>query len=146
MGVDSVQISGPYGVTASGETPGRRQIFVCYPIGRENEQSCAKQILSTLARRAYRRPVTDQDVRTLHSIYKVGRGKGSFEAGIELALRAILVDPDFLYRVERDPVNVAPATPLYLPIRQCRGYRYKPHEADGGGQQLDLPMVLETER
>ncbi len=114
MGVDSVQISGPYGVTASGETPGRRQIFVCYPISRENEQACAKQILSTLARRAYRRPVTAHDVRTLLSIYTVGRGKGSFESGIELALRAILVDPDFLYRVERDPGNVAPATPYRL--------------------------------
>jgi mono/diheme cytochrome c family protein len=112
MGVDSVGISGPYNAKTPGDTSSRRQIFVCYPTGLQDEEPCAKRILYTLARRAYRRPVADNDVETLLGFYRAGRAKGSFEAGIQLALRAVLVDPDFLFRVERDPVNV-PARTAY---------------------------------
>ena len=108
--VSNVSISGPFNTKGSGETPSRRNIFVCRPTGSEEEGLCAKKILSTLARRAYRRPVTDEDIQPLLSLYEVGRSKGGFEAGIELALRGILVSTEFLFRIERDPANVAPNT------------------------------------
>ncbi|MBI3894423.1 MAG: DUF1592 domain-containing protein [Acidobacteria bacterium] len=110
QGVASVTIGGPYGATAPGELPSRARIFVCLPTGSWDEDPCAKKILSTLARRAYRRPVTDADVQPLLGLYKVGRSKGGFEAGIMLALREMLVSPGFLFRVEHDPPNVAPDT------------------------------------
>ncbi|MBI3895447.1 MAG: DUF1592 domain-containing protein [Acidobacteria bacterium] len=109
-GVDSVTIGGPHDVKGPGETPSRRKIFVCRPISREDEEPCAKKILSTLARRAYRRPVTDEDVQPLLSLYKAGRGNGGFETGIQTALGGMLVLPAYLFRVERDPANVAPGT------------------------------------
>ncbi len=101
-GVDTVQIIGPYNATALGDTPSRRRILVCRPAGPDDEDRCATEILATLARRAYRRPATDADVETLLGFYQAaGRTKG-FEAGIGLALERLLVDPDFLFRVERD--------------------------------------------
>ena len=73
-------------------------------------EGCAKKILATLMRRAYRRPVTDADLMTPIKFSREGRKDGGHEAGVELALRAILVSPEFLFRVEQDPVNIAPAT------------------------------------
>ncbi len=105
--LDSVIIKGPYDVTGLGETPSRQKIFVCSPTRSENEEPCARKILSTLARRAYRRPVTDADLQALISLYETGRSKGDFEAGIEMALQRILAGPEFLFRVESDPENVA---------------------------------------
>ena len=78
--------------------------------GNSDEESCARNILSTLARRAYRRPVTDADVESLLDLYRTGRNDGDFEAGIELALQRILAGPEFLFRVERDPANLPPDT------------------------------------
>jgi hypothetical protein len=112
--VASVVISGPYDAKGIGETPSRQKIFVCRPDSSQEEEPCARKILSTLARRAYRRPVTEEDVRTLLGFYKAGHNKGGFEAGIRTALRRILVGPEFLYRVERDPENVAPDTPYRI--------------------------------
>jgi len=109
-GVASVVIEGPYEAKGAGETPNRSKIFVCRPTGARDEHLCAKEILSTLARRAYRRPVTDADVRPLLGLYEVGHTKGGFNAGIRMAVRGILVSPWFLYRIERDPANVAPDT------------------------------------
>ena len=114
-GVGIVTITGPYNATGPGDTPSRRKIFVCHPDhnpagGGEDTEPCPSRILSTLARRAYRRPVTDRDIQTLLSFYWTGSGKGGFEAGIGLALRRMLVSPEFLFRVERDPANVAPNT------------------------------------
>ena len=106
-GVASVTIRGPQNPTGSGDTPSRRRIFVCEPASRAEETACAKQILSTLARRAYRRPVTDADVQPLLALYESGRAARGFEAGIEQALERILVGPQFLFRIERDPVNAA---------------------------------------
>ena len=112
--IGSVTISGPFDAGGVGDTPSRRRIFVCHPGSKapENlaEESCARKVLSTLARRAYRRPVTDADVQALLSLYRAGRSEGGFEAGIELALQRILAGPEFLFRVERDPVNLPPDT------------------------------------
>ena len=107
----SVQISGPYTVDGPGDTPTRRKVFTCTPATAVDELPCAQEILSTLARRAYRRPVTDDDVQALLGFYEAGRLEGSFERGIGFALERLLADPEFLYRVERDPVDAAPATP-----------------------------------
>ena len=106
----AVTITGPYQVQGVGDTPSRRQIFECYPENSSDEEACAEKILSTLARRAYRRPVTDADVQPLLSLYRAGRNEGGFEAGVELALQRILAGPEFLFRIERDPENVTPDT------------------------------------
>jgi hypothetical protein len=108
--IDRVQITGPFAATGSGDTPSRRHIFVCRPANESEELPCAKKVLSTLARRAYRRPVSDSDLETLLSFYQKGRNKGSFDAGIETALRLVLTDPKFLYRIEPDPANAAPGS------------------------------------
>ena len=106
-GVASVSIGGPYDATGMGETPSRRKILVCRPATVEDEEPCAREILSGLARRAYRRPVTEKDIRTLLGFYESRRTEG-FEAGIGAALERILVGPEFLYRAEKDPENIAP--------------------------------------
>ena len=107
--VGSVIISGPYNPTGPGETASRNKIFVCRPTI-TNDEICARRILSTLARRAYRRPVTDEEVQELINLYRTGGTEGGFEAGIAMTLQGILVSPDFLFRVERDPANVEPDT------------------------------------
>jgi hypothetical protein len=113
--IDHVQVTGPFAATGSGDTPSRRRIFVCRPATESDELPCAKKVISTLARRAYRRPVNDADLEILLNFYQKGRngsgsGNGSFDAGIETALRLILTDPKFLYRMEPDPANAAPGT------------------------------------
>jgi hypothetical protein len=105
--VASVIISGPYSVRGLGETPSRKKIFVCQPANAADEEPCAQKILTALARQAYRRPVTGGDVEALLGLYKIGRNEGGFEAGIGMALQKILVSPEFLVRVERDPANTA---------------------------------------
>ena len=108
MDVDYVRLEGPYDPTGPGDTPSRRRIFVCHPAGTSDlaEEACATDILSTLARRAYRQPVTDADVETLLRFYRTGRSEGNFEAGIQEALTRLLVSPRFLFRIERDPETV----------------------------------------
>jgi len=106
--IDYVDITGPLKPTGPGDTPSRRRIFSCRPNGASDELPCAKKILTSLARRAYRRPVSDQDMELLLSFYQAGRNKGNFDAGIESALRLILADPKFLFRYSPDPSNVAP--------------------------------------
>ena len=100
--LDSIAIDGPHKITGPGDTASRRRILVCTPRRPAEEEPCAKQILSTIARRAYRRPVADADLDTLVEFYQDGRKEGSFEAGIQFALERILIDPDFLFRSERD--------------------------------------------
>jgi hypothetical protein len=97
-------------VTGSGDTPSRERIFTCRPASAAAEAPCARQILSTLARRAYRRQVTDGDVATLLSFYEKGRAERNFDLGIQRALERLLVSPQFLYRIERDPAGAAPGT------------------------------------
>ncbi len=96
-------IRGPYSPTGPGDTPSRRRIFVCRPSNEGDEAPCVREILSTLARRAYRRAATDQDLADLLPFYEQGRKDGGFEAGIELAIERLLVSPQFLYRIEREP-------------------------------------------
>jgi cytochrome c5 len=108
--IDHVQITGPLNPTGPGDTPSRRRIFVCEPTSPSAEVPCARKILSTLARRAYRRPVTDADMETLLSFYQRGRNQANFDAGIENALRLILASPKFIFRAEPDPAGVAPDT------------------------------------
>jgi mono/diheme cytochrome c family protein len=109
--VGSVTIKGPYKVTGVGETASRRRIFTCHPANAEAELPCAKQIVSMLAHRAYRRPVTDQDLETLLGFYQSGRNKGTFDDGVEMALRRILASPEFMFRFEREPATVKPGEP-----------------------------------
>ena len=102
--VTTVTVAGPYSPTGSGETPTRERIFTCRPPTAAEETPCARTTLSTLARRAYRGLVADGDVDVLLDFYHDGRARGgSFEDGIELALRRLLVSPEFLYRIEADP-------------------------------------------
>jgi mono/diheme cytochrome c family protein len=116
--IDEVVISGPYNATGPGDTPSRRKIFVCHPANASPANSgpansgddvgCAKKILSAVARHAYRRPITPTDMETLLSFYQSGRNQGgTFDAGIERALRLILSSPEFVFRFERDPAAVA---------------------------------------
>ena len=106
--VFSVTVSGPFDVSGPGDTPSRRRIFLCRPSNGAEETACAATILSNLARRAYRRPVTDGDVRPLLAFYSGARNDGEgFEGGIEMALRALLVSPGFLFRVESPPQGPA---------------------------------------
>jgi len=107
--IEHVQIGGPFNATGPGDTPSRRRIFVCRPANAREETSCAKTILSSLARRAYRRPI-DTEIDTLLGFYESGRKKGGFDAGIEGALRFVLASPKFLFREEADPAGVAPGT------------------------------------
>jgi len=109
-GIGSLEIRGPYDVKGPGNSPSRQRIFVCNPRAGD-EDGCARRILSQLARRAYRRPVNDEDLRALTAFYKSGR---SFDSGIEMALQRILVSPEFLFRMERDPANAAPGAPYRI--------------------------------
>ena len=106
MGVASVLIGGPYNGTVPKASPSRARIFVCSPATASEESACATKILSTLARRAYRRPTTAKDVQTLMSFYQTGRAAGNFDAGIRSALEMILAHPDFLFRMEQEPTSV----------------------------------------
>jgi mono/diheme cytochrome c family protein len=106
--VGRVRIEGPYDAKAPVDTPSRRKIFVCRPTSAGNEEACARQIVTTLAKRAYRRPPTAQDIGTLMEFYLAGRNDGNFDTGIERALRRLLADPEFVYRRETEPVNLPP--------------------------------------
>ena len=101
--VESLTVTGPFLVTSAGDTPSRRRIFICRPDNQNQEEPCARRILSTLAQRAYRRPATTADLNLLLPFYKEGRQKGSFESGIQLALRRLLASPTFVFRAEGDP-------------------------------------------
>ena len=104
--VSGVEIVGPFKAAGLSDTPSRRRIFVCRPANAAEELPCATRILSTMARRAFRRPVTEQDLAAPLAFYKAARATGDFEAGIREALPAILASPKFLYRAERAPAGV----------------------------------------
>ena len=112
--IERIEIGGPYTTGGPGETPSRTRIFTCRPESSADEEPCAEKILSRLARRAFRRPVVEKDIRTLLGFYAVGRREGDFDAGIHLALERLLVDPEFLFRIERDPADLEPGTPYRL--------------------------------
>ena len=105
--VEQVTIAGPFDATGSGDTPTRRRILRCQPTDAADEEPCAREILSTLAQRAFRRPLTTGDADALMAFYETGRRDGTFETGIQRGLESILVDPEFLFRIERDPAEAA---------------------------------------
>jgi hypothetical protein len=108
--VYQVSITGPYRDAGPGDTPSRRLIFGTRAVAPGDEEASAKRTLAALVRRAYRRPVGDGDVERIMPFYRDARRDGDFDAGIEAALSAILVSREFLFRVERDPADVAPKT------------------------------------
>ena len=112
--VYSVSVSGPFEATGVDVTPSRKRVFVCRPAKPADEERCATNIISTLARRAYRRPVTSEDLRVPLSFYKDARAEGNFETGIEMALRVILTSTEFIFRIERDPENIASNRPYRI--------------------------------
>jgi hypothetical protein len=109
-GVGAISIAGPYNVQGPGDTPSREKIFICHPTGSADETACAEKILANLAHRAYRRPVTADDVRPLLALYKQGAEAGGFEQGVRLALQKILVAPSFIFRLELDPAGATPGS------------------------------------
>ena len=103
--VEELRITGPRNASVVSETESRRKIFSCYPTSPEEERPCAESILTELATRAYRRPVTQEDVADLLSFYDRRAAEEGFEVGVRMGLQAILVSPDFLFRLEREPVS-----------------------------------------
>jgi Protein of unknown function (DUF1592)/Protein of unknown function (DUF1588)/Protein of unknown function (DUF1595)/Protein of unknown function (DUF1585)/Protein of unknown function (DUF1587) len=108
--VYQVSVTGPYNAKGHGTTPSRRRIFLREPTGPGDEDGCARKNLSALLRRAYRRPVTEADLDRAMKFYRQGREEGDFDSGIELAVSAVLVNPQFLFRVEQEPKGLAPKT------------------------------------
>ena len=118
-GVGRVELSGPYNVTGRGDTPSRRAIFTCRPppnvvASGPEEVACASEILGRLGRFAFRRPVTEDDLEMLLEFFHSGRAVADFDAGIEMALRRVLVSPDFLFRRESDPDGAASGQPYAI--------------------------------
>ncbi len=129
--VASVTIVGPHNAAGPGDTPSRRRVFVCAPTSPSQEARCAKTIVSTLARRAYRGIVAPENVQVLLDFYQKGRADGgSFDNGIEFALRRLLVSPEFLYRIEADPAPRAStaATDSNTSAASSRVYRISDFE------------------
>ena len=113
--VDRLSIEGPFQPKGAGQTPSRARIFTCRPAKPAEELPCARKILSTLAQRAYRRPASEGDLEQLLSFYQRKRNsQGTFDQGIESALQLILASPEFLFRFEADPENVAADTSYHL--------------------------------
>ena len=112
--VYEISIVGPYNPAGAGDTPSRARIFTCRPAAADDEDACAADILSTLMRRAYRRPVTGADLERPLELYRAARDEGGFDAGIEMGLAAVLVSPEFLFRVERDPAGVEAGAAYHL--------------------------------
>jgi cytochrome c5 len=104
--ISSVTISGPYDGRRPADTPSRNKILVCHPSSSTEELPCARKILSTLARQAYRRPLHDADTERLLSFYQTGRSGGDFEDGIERGIQFILAHPEFVFRTESGPGNL----------------------------------------
>ena len=115
-GVSRVELRGPYAVTGRGDTPSRRAIFSCRPpvgadVDSDEELGCAREIVGRLGRRAFRRPLETRDLDMLLGFFTMGHEQGDFDTGVEMALRRILVSPDFIFRREQDPEEHAPGEP-----------------------------------
>jgi hypothetical protein len=105
-GIQGIEIDGPLNPIGVGDTPSRRRVLICEPTSGEDENTCARRIITTLATRAFRRPLDEQDLPPLEAFYAAGRSDGGFETGIQRALARILVDPRFIYRIERDSTSL----------------------------------------
>jgi hypothetical protein len=100
-------IDGPYDAKGATDTAARRKIFVCKPANTGQETACARRIVTALARKAYRRPLKDADTEVLMGFYQRGRNEKDFDTGIEMALRRVLADPEFVFRREAEPATLA---------------------------------------
>jgi hypothetical protein len=114
LAISSLLVDGPYNGRVPNDSPSRRRIFGCRPADAGEETACATRIVSTLARAAYRRPLTRGDVDTLMEFFQRGRAERDFDNGIRAALERLLTSPDFLFRIETDPEKVAPGTAYRL--------------------------------
>jgi hypothetical protein len=112
--VGILRIQGPFNPTRPEDSPSIRKVFTCHPSNKTEENACAKEILTTLMRRAYRRLVTPADWEFVQAFYLKGREQGTFRDGIELGLRRILTSPLFLVRAEREPANIAAGQPYRI--------------------------------
>jgi Protein of unknown function (DUF1592)/Protein of unknown function (DUF1588)/Protein of unknown function (DUF1585)/Protein of unknown function (DUF1587)/Protein of unknown function (DUF1595) len=110
----SISVTGPFNASGPGDTVSRQRIFVCHPQKASEQDACAKRILSTVTRRAWRGPVKDSELQVPLRFYREAREQAGFEDGIEKALRAVLMSPRFLFRIEQDPAGIAPRTPYAL--------------------------------
>jgi hypothetical protein len=115
--ISTVTISGPFDVTGPGNSPSRQRIFVCTPAGVTDELPCARRILSNLAKRAYRRNISDADIQDLLPFYADGRKERNFDLGIQRAVERMLVSPQLLFRIEHAPAATGPVTPVELASR-----------------------------
>ncbi|MYC65189.1 MAG: DUF1592 domain-containing protein [Acidobacteriia bacterium] len=109
-----ISVEGPFDPQGPGDTASRRKIFTCRPESAEQARPCAEKIVSNLARQAYRRPVHDQDLAALMAMYELGESEGGFESGIERTVRALLVSPSFLFRLEPGPEDTEPGKPFRI--------------------------------
>ena len=114
LAISSLLIGGPYNGSVPKDSPSRRRIFVCSPANGSDETACATKIVSTLARTAYRRQLTTDDVQTLMGFFQRGRAERDFDNGIRAALERLLTSPDFLFRIEADPEKLPPGTAYRL--------------------------------
>jgi hypothetical protein len=116
--LEMMTVKGPFNATGAGDTNSRSTVLTCQPAAnssKADELACARVILSTLATRAYRRPLTEEDIAPLLDFFAQGRAKGSFDAGIQMGLRRILASPAFIFRPENSPANIAPGSLYRLP-------------------------------
>lgn len=112
--VYSIGIIGPHGASEPGDTPSRRRVFTCHPKNESGQDACAAETLSHLVRRAYRRTPTTDELNQVLDFYRQGKSDRGFEGGVEFALRALLVSPEFLFRIERDPAGIEPGEPYQI--------------------------------
>jgi hypothetical protein len=113
-GLDQVDITGPFNGKTPDDTPSRRRLFVCQPASTADENACAAKIISTFAHRAFRRPIRPDDVTDLMTAFQQGRAKGKFDQGVQAVVKRVLADPEFLFRIERDPPGVPPGGPYHV--------------------------------
>jgi Protein of unknown function (DUF1592)/Protein of unknown function (DUF1588)/Protein of unknown function (DUF1585)/Protein of unknown function (DUF1587)/Protein of unknown function (DUF1595)/Planctomycete cytochrome C len=112
--VGKMEILGPFKPAGASDSPSAKRIFVCRPAAPSDETACAKKIVDTLARRAFRRPVSPQDSETLMTFYQQGRNDGNFDTGVERALQRILADPEFVFRKEAEPASLTPGQSYHI--------------------------------
>ena len=112
--IQTFTVTGPFNADGTGDTASRREIFTCRPTSSRRERDCATQILSRLARRAYRQPISKAELEPILGFYDAARKKGTFESGIQRGLERILASPRFAFRVEHDPDSVTPGTPYRI--------------------------------
>jgi len=152
--VGTLRIRGPFTATRPEDSRSLRKVYICQPASAEQEGPCAQQILATLLKRAYRRPVTAQDMEWVLGFYQQGRREGTFQDGIELALRRILTSPQFLVRAEREPENLKPGQPYRITDLELASrlsfllWSSIPDDAlidVAAKNQLHLPAVLDRE-